>query len=64
MKSAFQIQILQDSRFILRRENDAWEAEFSSLQKALAYADSLPDSEDAQMTVLDEKGVRYMKVVA
>ena len=64
MKNAcFQIQILPDSLFVLRRDEDGWEASFTSVKEALDYADSLPGGEEAQVTVLDDEGIRFLRVV-
>jgi len=61
--TCFQIQILPDSVFVLRRDSDGWEASFASVKEALAYADSLPGGDEAQVTVLDDEGIRFLRVV-
>jgi hypothetical protein len=61
----FQIQIFPDSVYILRRESDQWKgkAAFSSMTEAFEYVESLPGADDAQMTILDDEGVRFARVV-
>jgi len=62
-QDAFEIQILVDSRCILRRQNEDWEREFRSIQEALDFAQRLPGGKDGNLTVFGEKGVRLARVV-
>lgn len=59
----FQIQILPDSQFVLRRDGDGWEASFASVKDALDYADSLSAGGEAQVTVLDDEGIRFLRMI-
>lgn len=59
----FQIQILSDTEFVLRRVGDGWEAVFNSIKEALEYMDGLPDGEEGDVTAFDNGGVRFSRVV-
>jgi len=62
-QDAFEIQMREHNRCVLRRDNQDWEREFSHVQEALDFASRLPGGRDARLTVYDEKGVRFMQVV-
>ncbi len=47
---------MNDGRFTLKREGEAWVQEFSSLLDALQYARDMADSTDSRLTVIDEAG--------
>jgi hypothetical protein len=48
--------------FTLKQDGESWLKEFSSIFDAVAYADTLPHSENATVTVYDAAGARLVEL--
>lgn len=59
---SFYLQILSETRCVLRRDGAEEEQEFRNVQAALQYAQALPDTEGSRVQVHDEKGQLFMHV--
>ena len=55
---SFNFHLLNTGRYVLRRSGNEWE--FATIQEALAFAHTLPGSENAQGEVFDSYGRRFL----
>jgi hypothetical protein len=47
----------------LRQKRDHTEQEFANVKEALECAQRLAEGEDSKLTVFDENGVRFMRIL-